>query len=114
MVLFSYPPSPLVFHLFLLSTRPAAIWGFAVAFGFAMGADYILIPLVTAECFGLATLGKLLSLIIMGYSLGQWFAPWLAGRIFDVYNSYDLAWGIMAIAATIGSAMIYAVTPDRT
>ena len=79
-----------------------------------MGADYMLIPLVTAECFGLATLGKLLSLIIMGYSLGQWFAPWLAGRIFDVYNSYDLAWGIMAIAATIGSAMIYAVTPDRT
>ncbi|OLB21008.1 MAG: MFS transporter [Acidobacteriales bacterium 13_2_20CM_55_8] len=104
----------LAIPLLLLANRPAAIWGFALAFGFAMGADYMLIPLVTAECFGLATLGKLLSLIIMGYSLGQWFAPWLAGRIFDVYNSYDLAWGIMAIAATIGSAMIYAVTPDRT
>lgn len=104
----------LAIPLLLLANRPAAIWGFALAFGFAMGADYMLIPLVTAECFGLATLGKLLSLIIMGYSLGQWFAPWLAGRIFDVYKSYDLAWGIMAIAATIGSAMIYAVTPDRT
>jgi len=35
-----------------------------------MGADYMLIPLVTAECFGTAALGKLLALIIMGYSLG--------------------------------------------
>ena len=98
--------------LLLLADRPAAVWGFTLVFGFAMGADYMLIPLVTAECFGLATLGKLLSLIIMGYSLGQWFAPWLTGRIFDAYHSYDFAWGIMAIAATIGAGLIYAVAPD--
>ena len=97
--------------LMLMPTRPAAIWGFALAFGFAMGADYMLIPLVTAECFGLVTLGKLLSLIIMGYSLGQWFAPWLAGRIFDKYHTYHLAWIIMAVAATMGAAMTYAVKP---
>jgi MFS transporter, OFA family, oxalate/formate antiporter len=103
----------LAIPLLLLAHRPAAIWGFALLFGFAMGADYMLIPLVTAECFGLATLGKLLSLIIMGYSLGQWFAPWLAGRIFDTYHTYDLAWGIMTIAATIGAALIYGVKPDR-
>src|SRR6266550_5777625 len=96
----------------LLPTRPAAIWGFAVCFGFAMGADYMLIPLVTAQCFGLATLGKLLSLIIMGYSLGQWFAPWLAGRIFEAYHSYDLAWLMMTIAAAAGAALIFAVKPD--
>ena len=104
----------LAIPLIFFANRPAAIWGFALAFGFAMGADYMLIPLVTAECFGLATLGKLLSLIIMGYSLGQWFAPWLAGRIFDTYHNYDLAWAIMAVAATFGAGMIYAVTPEHT
>jgi len=104
----------LAIPLIFFANRPAAIWGFALAFGFAMGADYMLIPLVTAECFGLATLGKLLSLIIMGYSLGQWFAPWLAGRIFDSYHNYDLAWAIMAVAATFGAGMIYAVTPEHT
>jgi MFS family permease len=82
-------------------------------FGFAMGADYMLIPLVTADCFGLSALGKLLSLIIMGYSLGQWFAPWVAGRIFDARRSYDLAWIIMAAAAALGAGLIYAVAPDR-
>jgi MFS family permease len=104
----------LAIPLMFFANQPAAIWGFALAFGFAMGADYMLIPLVTAECFGLATLGKLLSLIIMGYSLGQWFAPWLAGRIFDTYRSYDVAWGIMAVGATVGAALIYGVKPDRT
>jgi len=96
----------------LLFLAPArwALWGFALTFGFAMGADYMLIPLVTAECFGLAALGKLLSLIIMGYSLGQWFAPWLAGKIFDTYRSYDLAWMIITAGGLIGALAIYAIS----
>jgi MFS family permease len=81
-------------------------------FGFAMGADYMLIPLVTAECFGTASLGKLLALIIMGYSLGQWGAPWIVGKIFDAQHSYDLAWKIIAAAGMLGAAAIYAVS-DR-
>jgi MFS family permease len=100
--------------LFLLSMahQPVVVWTFAVVFGFAMGADYMLIPLVTAECFGTAALGKLLALIIMGYSLGQWGAPWIAGRIFDSQHSYELAWKILAGAGLFGAAAIYAVT-DR-
>jgi MFS family permease len=89
---------------------PAVLWTFAIVFGFAMGADYMLIPLVMAECFGTTSLGSLLGLIIMGYSLGQWGAPWLAGRVFDARHSYELAWKIMAIASVIGSAAIYAVS----
>ena len=88
---------------------PGALWTFTIVFGFSMGADYMLIPLVTAECFGIAALGKLLALLIMGYSIGQWAAPWIAGRIFDARHSYDLAWKIMAIAGMIGAAAIYAV-----
>jgi MFS family permease len=98
--------------LFLAPSR-VALWGFALVFGFAMGADYMLIPLVTAECFGLAALGKLLALIIMGYSLGQWFAPWLAGRIFDTYHSYDLAWMIMATAGVLGAVAVYAIASRK-
>ncbi|HZQ93857.1 MAG TPA: MFS transporter [Candidatus Sulfotelmatobacter sp.] len=93
--------------------RPVAVWGFALLYGFAMGADYMLIPLVTADCFGLSALGKLLSLIIMGYSLGQWFGPWLAGRIFDAHHSYDLAWIILSGAAALGAVLIYAIAPER-
>ena len=99
--------------LLFLAGRPAAAWGFALVFGFVMGADYMLIPLVTAECFGLAALGKLLALLIMGYSLGQWAGPWLAGRIFDATHSYRLAWMIAAAAGIVGALAIYAVSPRR-
>ena len=90
---------------------PMVIWGFVAVFGFSMGADYMLIPLVTAECVGTASLGKLLALIIMGYSLGQWGAPWIAGRMFDVRHSYDLAWNVIAVAGLIGAAAIFAISP---
>jgi MFS family permease len=103
----------LAIPLLFAAQRPVAVWGFALLYGFAMGADYMLIPLVTADCFGLFALGKILSLIIMGYSLGQWFAPWLAGRIFDTHHTYDLAWIIMSTAAAVGAALIYAIAPDR-
>ena len=98
--------------LLSMAHQPMAVWIFALIFGFSMGADYMLIPLVTAECFGTASLGKLLALIIMGYSLGQWGAPWIAGRIFDSHHSYELAWKIMAAAGLFGATAIYAVS-DR-
>lgn len=101
--------------IFLLgeARHPTAVWSFALIFGFCMGADYMLVPLVTAECFGTASLGKLLALIIMGYSLGQWGAPWMTGRIFEAQGSYALAWKIMAAAGLLGGATIYAVSPKR-
>ena len=95
------------------ANQPGAMWTFVTLFGFAMGADYMLIPLVTAECFGTAALGKILGLLIMGYSLGQWGAPVLVGAIFDAKHSYDLAWKLMAAAGVLGSAAIYAVSPHR-
>jgi len=100
--------------LLFLSSHPVAVWTFALVFGFALGADYMLIPLLTAECFELSILGTVLSLIISGYSVGQWVAPWVAGRIFDAYHSYDLAWGIMVGAGILGAAIIYTISPGET
>ncbi len=100
--------------LLFLAGRPAALWSFAVIFGFAMGADYMLIPLVAADCFGLKALGKLLGLIIMADSLGQWFGPMLAGKIFEATHSYNLAWSIITAAGILGAALIYAVSPARS
>ncbi|MBV9887162.1 MAG: MFS transporter [Acidobacteria bacterium] len=85
----------------------AAIWAFAALFGFSMGADYMLIPLVVSENFGTASLGKILALIIMGYSVGQWAGPWFVGHMFDTHHNYDLAWKLIAIFAMVGSTLIY-------
>ena len=86
----------------------AAVWAFAAIFGFSMGADYMLIPLVVSENFGTASLGKILALIIMGYSVGQWAGPWFVGRLFDAHHNYDLAWKLIAIFAMAGAGGIFA------
>jgi MFS family permease len=100
--------------LLYLSHNPAAATLFAAIFGFTMGADYMLIPLVTAECFGIGALGKLLAIVIMGYSLGQGIALWLAGVIFDQYHSYNLAWAIMAVSGILGAAAIALIKQPST
>jgi MFS family permease len=96
--------------MLFLARWPVAVWAFALTFGFAMGADYMLIPLVTADCFGLKSLGKLLALIISAYSIAQWGAPSLAGKIYDSYHSYHLAWKIMSVSSVLGSAIIYTIS----
>jgi len=98
--------------LFIARYRLAA-WAFAIIFGFAMGADYMLIPLVTADCFGLATLGKLLAVIIMANSLGQWIGPWMAGLIFDATHSYNVAWTVVTIGGVVGAYLIYSINVSR-
>ena len=85
-----------------------AIWAFASIFGFSMGADYMLIPLVVSENFGTASLGKILALIIMGYSVGQWAGPWFVGKLFDARHNYELAWTLIAVFAMIGAVAVYA------
>jgi len=103
----------LAIPLLFFARFPIAAWSFAIVFGFAMGADYMLIPLVTAECFGLATLGKLLAVIIMANSLVQWIGPWTAGLIFDATHSYNIAWAASAIGGVIGAFLIYSIKVER-
>ena len=67
----------------------------------------MLIPLVVSENFGTSSLGKILALIIMGYSVGQWAGPWFVGKLFDSRHNYDLAWTLIAIFAMIGAGAIY-------
>jgi MFS family permease len=103
----------LAIPLLFFARFPVAAWSFAIIFGFAMGADYMLIPLVTAECFGLATLGKLLAIIIMANSLGQWIGPWAAGLIFDATHSYNIAWAAVTIGGVLGAFLIYSIKVER-
>jgi MFS family permease len=99
----------LAIPLLFLHHQVRAVMGFAILFGFAMGADYMLIPLVAVDCFGLSALGKILALIIMADSLGQTFGPVMAGRIFDLRHSYDLAWLIITAAGILGAGAVFLI-----
>jgi MFS family permease len=103
----------LAIPLLFIGYSDRAVLVFAMIFGFAMGADYMMIPLVAADCFGLASLGKLLALIIMADSLLQTSGPVMAAYIYDTRRSYNLAWEIITAAGVLGALAIYLISTDR-
>jgi len=79
---------------------------FAAIFGFGMGADYMLIPLLTAECFGLRSLGRIMGVIITTDAIGQALAPYVVGHIYDSRGSYSLGFALLITMASIGALSI--------
>ena len=83
------------------------VYIFALLFGFGMGADYMLIPLMAADQFGLTSLGRAMSLILPGDTIGQtWFPRWLAQLKGAVAGGYGTAlWAVFGVAM-IGATAI--------
>jgi MFS family permease len=68
----------------LLKVSPDSIstlYVFAIVFGFAMGADYMLIPLMAAEQFGANSLARAMSIILPTDTIGQTWFPFLVALI---------------------------------
>jgi MFS family permease len=89
----------------LLSVRaPGDPRLFAVVFGFAMGADYMLIPLMAARQFGVNSLGRAMAVILPVNTIGQTWVPQGVSILREHFGSYG-----MPMAAVLGIAMIGAV-----
>jgi len=64
---------------------------FSVIFGFGYGGMILLVTIVTAELYGLASLGMMLGIFSFYDTAGGVLGPPLAGSIFDATGSYSLA-----------------------
>jgi len=99
----------------LLSVSPAraaSIPVFAIAFGFAMGADYILIPLMAAEQFGLNTLARAMAVILPLNTIGQTWCPYLISILRQHWGNYTGAMTVVFGIAMLGALSI-ALLPKR-
>jgi len=64
---------------------------FAALFGFANGGFTTLLPVVSAELFGLVSLGVIIGGLAIFATLGEALGAPLSGTIFDITGSYKLA-----------------------
>lgn len=96
------------------SAAPATVYLFAFIFGFGMGADYMLIPLMTAECFGLKSLGRMMGVILTTDAVAQALAPVVVGRIYDLYQSYDGGLALLACMAVAGASAVALIPIHRS
>jgi len=88
-----------------LSRHPMMFYIFSIIFGFAYGGSVPLIPAITANYFGLPSMGAILGAIMFGGVVGGGLGPLMAGQIYDSTKSYNFAFTALAILATIGALL---------
>ena len=79
---------------------------FAILFGFGMGADYMLIPLMAAEQFGVNTLARAMAIILPTDTIGQTWFPYFVSLLRGYFGDYEHALMSVFAMAVVGAAAI--------
>ena len=98
--------------LFLGHTK-LAIYASAAVFGVGLGGDYMIIPLMTAEIFGVQILGRLLGVILTAGGIAEAVSPWLTGRLRDVTGNYSESCFVLIGIALLGAAAVLGLPEQR-
>ena len=98
------------------STELWKFWLFAIIFGFADGGLATIPSPLVAELFGLKWHGLIYGVAGLGFTLGASVGPFQAGYIFDVTNSYQLAFLVAAGVGILGIILTILLGPvgERT
>lgn len=91
----------------------AAVYLFAVVFGIGLGGDYMIIPLMTAEIFGVQVLGRLMGVILTVDGVAEAVSPWLIGRLRDATGSYSRGFLALIGLALLGAIAVAALPRRR-
>jgi MFS family permease len=97
--------------LFMADSTPA-MYAFAVLFGLGLGGEYMIIPLMAAELFGVRVLGRLMGVILTADGVAEAASPYLIGKLRDSTGSYDAGFMVLIAIALAGTAAI-AMLPRR-
>lgn len=99
------------FFLLLGAKEAWMFYLFAALLGVGYGAEAALLSPMVAEYFGLSSLGGILGAMALGTQTGGAIGPVLAGRIYDVYGSYYLAFLICAVLSIVALILALRLKP---
>src|SRR6188508_1620816 len=98
--------------LLFLADLPVARYGFALLFGIGLGGDYMIIPLMAAELFGVRLLGRLMGIVLTADGVAEALAPMAVATIRDRTGSYAGGFLLLVALAAAGSIAV-ALLPRR-
>jgi len=110
---FALVASTIPILLFVSPDHLAPLYVFAVLFGLGLGADYMLIPLMAAEQFGVNSLSRALAVILPVNTIGQTWLPYLVSVLRDRLGNYSIAMAVVLMIALAGAVSI-AILPRHT
>lgn len=100
--------------LLLTVAPPSQPYAFSIVFGFAMGADYMLIPLMAAEQFGVNSLSRAMAIILPVNTIGQTWCPQLVSVLRARSGSYLWPMAFVFAVAVLGALAIAALPSHRS
>jgi sugar phosphate permease len=81
----------------------------AIAFGIGLGGDYMIIPLMAAELYGLARLGRVMGVVLTADGVAEALVPMGVGALRDHYGSYGPGFGLLLALAVVGAVAVVAL-----
>jgi len=98
--------------LLVYAPTPATLKICAFLFGIGLGGDYMIIPLMAAELYGVAILGRVMGIVLTADSVSESLAPMYVASTRDQSGSYASGFLVLVVLAAIGAAAV-AMLPRR-
>ncbi len=95
--------------LLFVASDARAMYAFAVVFGLGLGGEYMIIPLMAAELFGVNVLGRLMGVVLTADGVAEAVAPLGVGYLRDVTGSYRTGFVVLIAVALAGAVAISAL-----
>jgi MFS family permease len=96
----------LAIPLLLMPEFPGRIYIFAVIFGIGLGGDYMIIPLMAGDLFGVRALGRTMGIILVADGIAEASFPMLVGAFYDASKSYTSGFIVLIVLATLGAVIV--------
>jgi nitrate/nitrite transporter NarK len=88
--------------LLFFADQPGAMILFAILFGLGLGGEYMIIPLVVAELFGVRVLGRMMGIILTADGVAEAVTPMVVARMRDATGSYDSGFALLIVLSFVG------------
>ena len=93
--------------LLLVPDFPGRIYLFALIFGIGFGGDYMIIPLMAGDLFGVQALGRIMGIILVADGVAESTFPMLVGSLYnEAAKSYALGFTVLIALALAGAAIV--------
>ncbi len=92
--------------LLLMPDFQGRMYIFAVIFGIGLGGDYMIIPLMAGDLFGVRVLGRTMGIILVADGLAESFFPMLLGKLHDIHQNYIIGFTILICVALTGALIV--------
>ncbi|OFY68111.1 MAG: MFS transporter [Bacteroidetes bacterium RBG_13_43_22] len=92
--------------LLLLPEFPGRLYIFAVIFGIGLGGDYMIIPLMAGDLFGVKTLGRVMGIILVADGIAEASMPMAVGAMRDAAPDYATGFVVLICIAFTGALII--------